>query len=170
MRNWPLRFFPSSNEDFCKQDYLMLFGMPGEAMRAGHYRGFKEGLRAREFRGNCSGFSVTHSDSIVGDSRVPFIPFREERRQKEHAAQSSTQIPCSLRTQSTTYFSFWIQPVAAFNEYRLRQSVSYHARPEKAGEEMARNCQAPFPFHDLSRGPQIQGAAAMANPEVSQCR
>ena len=127
--------------------------------------------RSGQLGGNAAGFWVTYSDTIGPDSRVPFIPFWEERRQTEHAAQWSTTIPCFLYTLSKLYFLFWIQPVAAINEERLRRLKRDYARPEKVGGKVANYCQDSFNLHLDSAGtPQTQDAASMANSEVSKCR
>jgi hypothetical protein len=126
---------------------------------------------AQRFGDYSSGVWVTCSDTIGTDSRVPFIPFWEGRRQTEHATEWSTTIPCFLHSHSTIHFCSWIQPVAAVNEERLRQLKSNDARPEKAGGRMTTYCQDSFRLHAFSTGiPQTQDAASMANPEVTRCR
>jgi hypothetical protein len=142
-------------------------------MRAGQCYGhrFTEQGESGQFADDPSGVRVTSSDTIGADSRVPFIPFWEERRQTEQAALWSTTIPCFGYPHSTTQYAFWFQPVAVVNEERLQQLKSDHARPEKACSEMAKCSQTSFPFFGLSTGiPQTQDAASMANPEVSKCR
>ena len=141
-------------------------------MRAGEHHGcgFTEQGKCRQFAGYASGFWVTCSDTIRSDSRVPFIPFSEERRQKEHAARWSTTIPCFRQAHSTT-LSFWIQPVAATNEECLRPLKSHDARPEKTKGKMTNDCQDLLGLQVVSTGIlQTQDAAFMAHPEVTKCR
>lgn len=114
---------------------------------------------------------VTCSDTITVDSRVPLIPFSEERRQTEHAAQGSTKFPCSRYPHSKIHFPFWFQPVAAVSEELLRLLKIDDARPDKAGGKMANYCHDLIRLHVFSTGiPQTQDAAFMATPEVSTCR
>lgn len=128
-------------------------------------------VKSRPVEGNLTGVWVTNSDTISGDSRVPFIPFWEGRRQTEHAAQWSTIIPCFLHPHGTTHFRFWIQPVAAISEGRLRQQISYQARPEEAGGKVTDDCQELSRPKVLPMGnPHAQFAAVKAVPEVSTCR
>jgi hypothetical protein len=125
---------------------------------------------AQRFGDYSSGVWVTCSDTIGTDSRVPFIPFWEGRRQTEHATEWSTTIPCFLHSHSTIHFCSWIQPVAAVNEERLRPLKRDQARPEKGGDEMAKCSETSSHFSGFSTGiPQTQ-AASMANLEVSKCR
>jgi hypothetical protein len=124
-----------------------------------------------QIEGHPYGAEVTYSDTIREDSCVPFIPFWEGRRQTEHATRWSAPIPCFRRPHSKTDFDFWIQPVAAVSEERLRQLNRDDARPDKAGGKMANYCQNLFRLHGFSLGiPQTQDAASMANPEVTRCR
>jgi hypothetical protein len=142
-------------------------------MRAGqHHRNmFTELGKSRQFGGNPAGFWVTYSDTIETDARLPFIPFREGRRQTEHAGQWSTTIPCSLHPHSALYLGFWNQPVAAVNEERLRQLKSKNARPEQVGGTVTSYRQDSFSLHEFSAGfSQTQDAASMANLEVTKCR
>jgi hypothetical protein len=121
--------------------------------------------------GNPTGAWVTYSGSIMSDSRAPFIPFWEERRQTEHAAPWSTQIPCFRPPHRTKQFPFLFQPVARVSEERLRQLNSDHARPKTAGDKMAISSQVSSPLYGIPTGtPQTQKAAFMANPEVLKCR
>jgi len=142
-------------------------------MRAGQRHGYRFTGRggSLQFGDYSTGVRVTSSDTIGADSRVPFIPDWEERIQTEHAALWSATIPCFRSPHSTKHFSFWIQPVAAVNEERLRQLKSDHARPEKAGGKVAMCCQISSRLYGFSTGiPETQDAASMANPEVSKCR
>ena len=121
--------------------------------------------------GHPYGAEVTCSDTIEPDSCVPFVPFLEERRQTEHAARWSATIPCFRYPHRTTDFPFWIQPVAAVSEKRLRQLNRDDARPDKAGGRMANYCQDLFRLQVFSQGiPQTQDAATKATPEVTRCR
>ena len=171
------QYFPDSQPQIIRIsatdcfDAFKSLGEPG--MRAGECvgNGFvcRDGFRP--FGEYSAGVSVTSSDTIGSDSRVPFIPFREERRQIEQAAHRSTKIPCFRRPQSTIYFLFWFQPVAAVNEERLRQLKSVHLRPEKVEGKVAHDCQDLFRLQVFPMGiPQTQDAASMANSEVSKCR
>lgn len=136
-----------------------------------HANTIGEPAGSRRFGSYPTGGQVTFSDTIGADSRVPFIPIWEERRQTEHASLWSTSIPCFRDVYGTEHFPFWIQPVAAVNEERLRQLKSENARPEKAGSNMARCCQVSSRFYGFSTGiAQTQEAASMANPEVEKCR
>ena len=165
--------FPASHEDHCDSSVSIHLRSGRTRMHAGLSYGqrfTKEG-ESRQFGDYSSGVWVTCSDTIGVDSRVPFVPFWEGRRPTEHAAQRSATIPGFPHPHSTTSFSFWIQPVAAVDEDRLRQLKSKYARPEKARGKMAGNCQDSFPFYVRSTGiPQTQDAAFMANSEVSTCR
>jgi hypothetical protein len=138
-------------------------------MRAGQGHGHRfTGLGGPlQLGGNPTGAWVTYSGSIMADSRRPFIPFWKERRQTEHAAPWSTQIPCFRPPHSTRYFPFLFQTVARISEERLRQLNSDHARPKTAGDKMAISGQVSSPFYGITTGTlQTQKAAFMANPEV----
>lgn len=135
----------------------------------------KEGIASRnEFPvigGHFYGAEVTCSDTIRPDSCVPLIPFWEERRQTEHAAQWSASIPCFRRPHSAIDFPFLIQPVAEVGDKRLRQLNRAGERPDKAGDKMANYCQDSFRLQVFSTAiRQTQEAASMAQPEVSKCR
>jgi hypothetical protein len=138
-------------------------------MRAGQGHGHRfTGLGGPlQLGGNPTGAWVTYSGSIMADSRRPFIPFWKERRQTEHAAPWSTQIPCFRPPHSTRHFPFLFQTVARISEERLRQLNSDHARPKTAGDKMAISGQVSSPFYGITTGTlQTQKAAFMANPEV----
>jgi hypothetical protein len=138
-------------------------------MRAGQGHGHRfTGLGGPlQLGGNPTGAWVTYSGSIMADSRRPFIPFWKERRQTEHAAPWSTQIPCFRPPHSTRHFLFLFQTVARISEERLRQLNSDHARPKTAGDKMAISGQVSSPFYGITTGTlQTQKAAFMANPEV----
>lgn len=134
--------------------------------------GTGQGNKARRWdeivqsQGNPSSVWVTSSDTIQTDSRVPFIPIWEGRRQTEHAAPRSTPIPCFRRPHRKN-FPFRFQQVAGANMTRLRQLNSDYARPEKAGSKMARCSQDSSRLYGSQTGiPQTEDAAFMANPEV----
>lgn len=131
----------------------------------------RQSKATRPMKGNLTGVWVTYSDTITADSRVPFIPFWEGRRQTEHAARWSTIIPCFLYPHSKISFGFWIQPVAAKNEVCLRQLKSDHVRPEKAEGTVANYSQESFRLQVLSMGNLPKQVAAFTpNLEVSTCR
>ena len=142
-------------------------------MRAGQGHGdrFMVLVGPLKLGGNPTGAWVTYSGSIMADSRRPFIPFWKERRQTEHAAPWSTQIPCFRPPHSTKHFPFSFQPVARVSEDLLRQLNSDHARPETAGDKQANSNRVSSPLYGIPTGtPQSQKAAFMANPEVLKCR
>ena len=121
--------------------------------------------------GHSSGAGVTCSDTMKPDSRGPLVPFRDDRRQTEHAALWSTEIPCFRYLHCTINFPFWIQPVAAASEELLRLLKIDSARPDKVEGKMANYCHDSIRLHTFFTGiPQTQDAASKANSEVSTCR
>lgn len=137
----------------------------------GYQTGYTDPEKTPQMGGHAYSAAVTNSDTIRVDSRVPFLPFWEERRQTEHAVQWSAKIPCFRNPHSTIDFPFWIQPVAAVSEELLRLLKTVDSRPDKAGGKMANYCQDSLHLQVFSTGiPQTQDAASMANPEVTTCR
>jgi hypothetical protein len=166
--------FPASNDkDLCDKafDASRTTGEGSMRTEQRHEHGLAGWDGPPQIGGHSYGAEVTCSDTIKTDSCVPFISFWKERRQTEHAARWSASIPCFRNPHSTTDFPFWIQPVAAESEKRLRQLNRDDARPDKAGGKMANYCRDLFCLHDFSRGiPETEDAATKANPEVTRCR
>jgi hypothetical protein len=166
--------FPASkDEDLCDKAFDAS-GTTGEGSmgtKQRHEYGLAGWDGFPQIGGHPYGAEVTCSDTIKVDSCVPLIPFSKERRQTEHAARWSASIPCFRYPHSTTDFPFWIQPVAAVSEKRLRQLNRDDARPDKAGGKMANYCRDLFRLQDFSPGiPETEDAATKANPEVTRCR
>lgn len=137
----------------------------------GYETRFTARQKAPQMGGHSYSAGVTSSDTIRVDSCVPLVPFWDERRQTEHAAQGSAKIPCFRDPHSTIDFPFWIQPVAAASEELLRLRKIGNPRPDKTGGKMANYCHDSLRLQVFSTGiPQTQDAASMANPEVSTCR
>jgi len=136
----------------------------------GHEQRFRQENTPRN-SGHSYSAGVTCSDTMRADSRVPSVPFWDERRPTEHAAPWSTEIPCFRYLHCTINFPFWIQPVAAASEELLRLLKNDSARPDKAGGKMAKYCHDSIRLHSFFTGiPQTQDAASKANSEVSTCR
>ena len=164
---------PQMDEDLCDTafDASRTTGEGRMGTEQRHEHGLAGWDGPPQIGGHSYGAEVTCSDTIKTDSCVPFISFWKERRQTEHAARWSASIPCFRNPHSTTDFPFWIQPVAAESEKRLRQLNRDDARPDKAGGKMANYCRDLFCLHDFSRGiPETEDAATKANPEVTRCR
>ena len=169
VRSFP--FFPPQMRISAIDRCIWYFGR--RKMRAGQGHGYRSTGQggSLQFEDYPTGVRVTCSDTIRADSRVAFIPIWKERRQTEHAALWSSAIPCFRSPHSTKHFPFWVQPVAAVNEERLRQLKSDQARPEKAWGELAVCSRDSSRLNGLSTGtPQTQDAASVANSEVSKCR
>src|ERR1700739_1660750 len=83
-----------------------------------------------------AGVCVSHSDSMVGDFRVPFKSNYEGRRETQQAGLRGTKIPCIQAPCNTHYFSFCNQLVATTSDARFgRLKIIFHS-PKKAGGEM----------------------------------
>jgi len=166
-------FSRPSTRGSLRQMFRCIWDLGRSEMRAGKSHGsrFPSLGGPLQIGGYPSGAQVTYSGTITADSRVMFIPLWEERLQIERAALWSTTIPCFRLSHRTRHSPFWFRLVAAVNGERLRQLHSENARPEKAGNKMAKCNHVSSRLDDFSSGnPQTQDAASMANPEVRKCR
>ena len=116
-----------------------------------------------------AGVCVSHSDSMVGDFRVPFKSNYEGRRETQQAGLRGTKIPCIQAPCNTQYFSFCNQLVATTSDARLRRLKFIFPCPEKAGGEMAtlsHFCASLLYGVFSASKHQTENTLSMANPEV----
>jgi len=77
------------------------------------------------------------SDSILRDSRAPYLSNCAGRRQTEQATLSGTKIPCLQRPYNEIHFFFWNQSVAAKVKDGPRQLKFVYGSQEPGGSAMA---------------------------------
>jgi hypothetical protein len=134
--------------------------------------GFAGGLRTLGAKSIQGSARVSNSDSIGEDIRVPSVSNGEGQRQTQNAGLKGASIPCLQAPYSTQCFPFWIQPVPAISEDRLRQLRMSSACPEEVGGEMETwsHFSASHLYSILPGSLQTENALFEANPEVRRCR